>query len=312
MFQQLLFHLCGADIEPAGDDDLFLAIDYGDEPVRIHRDHIPGTQPASQQGDRGLVRIAPIALENLRPLQHQLARLTDPDLTPGIVDSHHLHQGGRERHPDRAGSPAREERIAQGHRGGLGQPISLDQQTAGHRLPQLPGLLHQGHRPRDAPACAGKIYPAPAGAFGGALVERGHHAVDAGRGLAGGSQDQIDVRLGEQHLTGLFQYPEGGVHGHAEGVEHRQGGIVDLAPRLSPQHPGLTLTGIGVQVEVGQHGPPGASGGARGVLNGRQIMHLGTRMTPAYRAVAHQPLPAQGAPGAAAQRLASSSQTGQR
>ena len=312
MAQQLLFDLAGADVEAAGDDDLFLAVDDGRETVGVHGDDVTGAQPAVDQGLGGLLGISPVALEDLRALDQQFTRLADPHLFLGVVDVHHLHQGGREGHPDGAGSPAGEEGVAESHRGGLGEAVALHQQAAGDRLPQFAGFLDQRHRTRDAPSCRRQRDPLCHGLLGCPLIQRGHRAVDRRRSLLRCRHDQVDIRPREQHLPRLLEHPEGGVHGDAEGMEQRQCGVAGLATRLGTQHPRLALPGVGVQVEVAEHGALGTPGGARGVLNRGQVVHGGTRVPAADRPGRNQLLPADGALGAAGQRFLLGPQAGQR
>src|SRR5438445_352144 len=69
-------HLLGVHVEPPGDDHVLLAVDYVQIAAVIGLRDVTGAQPAVAQGARGLLRPVPVADHDVRPLGHDLARLT--------------------------------------------------------------------------------------------------------------------------------------------------------------------------------------------------------------------------------------------
>jgi hypothetical protein len=143
--------LRGRDVESAGDDEFLGSVHDGSEAVLVDGHDVAGAQPAAgQEGLRGLLRVVPIALEDLRALQQQLARLARRHLSGGVVQVDDQHPGRGEGHADRAGAAGGMERVAERDRGRLGHAVALHEQSARYRFPQLHDMVGQVHRARDA------------------------------------------------------------------------------------------------------------------------------------------------------------------
>src|SRR6266542_341198 len=113
------------DVEAVHDDDVSFAVDEGEEAVWAHDRDVAGPKPAAEQHLSCLLRLVPVAREDLGAVDEQLARLSDRDADPGIGLVDDARVGARQRYPDRHVPRVAVERVGQRRRRRLGQPISL-------------------------------------------------------------------------------------------------------------------------------------------------------------------------------------------
>ena len=273
---QRVLHLRRVHVEPARDDQLLDPVDDGDEAVLGHLHHVAGPEPAArEQHGRGLLGPLPVAGEDLRAADQQLARAAGRDVGAGVVGVDDAHLGRGERQAHRAGAPVAGDGVAQRDGRGLGHPVALDEQPAAHLLPGPDHVRGQGHRPGDAVADGGEVDPALPGGLGQARVHRRDGRQERGRAAADRGQHLVDVEAGEQHERRADLHGEGQAEREAVGVEQGQDPVDGLLAVAQAGHPRPPLRRVGAQVAVAQHRALGRARGAAGVLQQRRVLGRG-------------------------------------
>src|SRR5258706_12286343 len=128
-----LFDIAWVDIVGTGEDEIFFAIDDGEEAVFIHAGEIAGMQPAIIEGLTCFHRHLPVTLHDLWATYEQFSNFFRGEVRSGS-DSDEAGICTWQRDADAAEAPFAFKRIAMGGRRCLGQSISFDKPTAGERF----------------------------------------------------------------------------------------------------------------------------------------------------------------------------------
>ena len=125
----LLLDFLRIDVEAAGDDEVLRAADDAQIAVRQQLAHVAGAEVAvGGELLARLLRHAPVAGEDVRPLDLDAADLAGRAAASVVVDDAHRHAG--KRRPDGAGDALAVERIRRVH-AGLGHAVALEDRVPG-------------------------------------------------------------------------------------------------------------------------------------------------------------------------------------
>src|SRR5262249_7483168 len=142
MLVEDLLDLARVDVVAAADDHLLLAVHDEEVAVLVHPGQVTSPEPAVRDRlGRGL-GLAPVALHHVVAADGDLADLADGER--GAVGADHAHLDALHRRPDRPGLALGVRVVERGDRGGLRQPVPLEDHAA-ERLLEAVQDLH-GHR----------------------------------------------------------------------------------------------------------------------------------------------------------------------
>ncbi len=105
MLIQHLLDLARPDLEPGRDDHVLRAVDEVEPAVLVHEPDVAGLQPGSRQRLRRLLGLLPVAGNDLRPGDDELADLARPRFVAGVGD--HFDVRVADGHADRHGARMR-------------------------------------------------------------------------------------------------------------------------------------------------------------------------------------------------------------
>ncbi len=88
MFEKHLFDIPGINVEAAGDDHIFLAINDVEIAVFVHFCDIAGVQPPVGEGFRGGVGAVPITLHDLGALDQEFTGFTHRNVRDPVAKIH--------------------------------------------------------------------------------------------------------------------------------------------------------------------------------------------------------------------------------
>ena len=146
-----LFHLPGADVFPAADDNVFLAVDYGEIAIGVKTTYVAGVQPAIDNRPRGGVILVPVSAHALLGPHQDFAAVANGASPAQLICQRDLNRGHWPAHSLQQLRPGfrrqpmvfhRQERHAAGQ---FGHPVALAQPHVGlcQQTPQQ-GLWHGG------------------------------------------------------------------------------------------------------------------------------------------------------------------------
>ena len=251
MLHQHLFDLGGVHVEPRHDDEVLHSVDEVQVAPVVDGGDITGHQPAlGVDRTGGGVLVVPVAGEDVRAPDPQLAGVTDQHVVAVLVDEAQLQTG--DRHTDRpdggVGAHGRRD-----HRRCLGEPVALGQVdvvTALHRAGDLVGQTG-GTRHGETHGIEGVF-----GRLGKAGPRRPHG------GRAGDDRrlvlldrldrgDRVEALDEQQPGADGERHPEH--HVQPEDVEHRQHREHHVVGTLGIAGRGQHLGDIGAKVAVREH-----------------------------------------------------------
>src|SRR5690606_36752643 len=122
-------HFPRVDVEPAGDDEVLLAVDDVEVSFFVHAGDVARPQPAVPQGGGRLVGAVPVALHHLGPFDEQLAVLAYEHVRAGFgVDDAAVSVGPRQ--AEAAHLAPAPDGVGMGDGRGLGEPVAFHQPAA--------------------------------------------------------------------------------------------------------------------------------------------------------------------------------------
>ena len=221
MLVEHLLDLARVDVVAAPDDQVLLAIHDEEVPVLVDLGHVAGAEPAGLVDRvRRRLRALPVALHDVVAADHDLAHLALRDLLAVLVPD--LHLDALDRRADRSRLALAAGVVERRDRGGLRQPVSLEDDAAELLLEAADQLHGDGGAAGHADAQARRVGRVRGVRVQHRVVHR-RHALEDGHAVALDDLERLVGVEAREHRH-LRAAAHGGVHraGLAEGVEQRQ------------------------------------------------------------------------------------------
>ena len=261
---EAVLYLLGIDVLAAGSNHVLLAVDNVEEAVSVGHGHVAGMDPAVDDGQGRGLRILPVA-GHVRALEAQLPRIARRDGPILVVEKgdFHARDGPADRSPVLEyllGPTQCDERATLGETEGVRHlaaalPCPESVRRPLHDAARVVGaVVHQAHR-GDVGRREGRVIEQ--------LVQHRRHAQNHGDPLS---------RQGRQHFPGV----ELAQQDDPSAEEHEQLHVVPVADVKGREVVHVHVGALGLQggghgegvvdrPAVGEHGPLGSAGRARGV-----------------------------------------------
>ena len=269
MLVEHLLNLPRVDVVAPADDQLLLAVHDEVAPVLVHPREVARVEPAlGIERLGGCVRAPPVPLHEVMAANHDLADLALGHRLAIGVDEPHLHS--LHRGPNRAGLADPVGVVEARHGRGLREPVALQDHTPEGLLESVQGLDRDRRPARDADPQRAGVKALTLGLVQERRVHR-RHALEHGHALGLDRRKHLGgVEPGHKRQRG----PQADGHVESarlsEGVEQGQRAEDHILGSRAEQFRGDL--GVASQVRVGELGPLGLAGRARGVEDHRGVI----------------------------------------